>query len=55
MEQVIVRHGHPNGYDHAPQGTICMCILDKTVWKQISKEEENPLWDEITESHPFNA
>ena len=48
--QIIKRFGPPNSYDLYPYGTICM-VADGTVYKQISREEECPLWEDITEEY----
>lgn len=44
---VIIRHGHPNQYDHAKQGTICKVIdFDGSydIFKQTGPDESNPIW-----------
>jgi hypothetical protein len=45
--KVIIRHGPPNQYDHAEQGTICK-VLDSDgrwdIYKQQNKNESQPVW-----------
>ncbi len=45
----IRRMSTPNTYDHAPQGTLCI-THDGQIYKQISKNQEMPEWDNITNS-----
>lgn len=50
---IIVRQGPPNIYDHAPYGSICKVSGNSTIWKQISKDDSHPLWDDVTDSYPL--
>jgi hypothetical protein len=51
LPEVITRRSAPNKYDQAPYGTRCVVVDDeKTIlehYKQISKDEENPMWEKI--------
>jgi len=49
--QVIQRMSDPNTYDHAPYGTLCI-TNDGKVFKQIHKDSDKPIWDNIT--HALN-
>ena len=51
-ELVLYRVSEPNILDTAPYGTQCIVNHDnkKTVYIQVSHDEENPIWreEEIT-------
>jgi hypothetical protein len=45
--KVIVRHGPPNKYDHAEQGTICKVIGPDgyyDIYRQTNPDDSNPIW-----------
>lgn len=44
----IKRFGAPNLYDMHPYGTICE-VSDGSLYKQISKDQDNPIWDKLTD------
>jgi len=47
----IKRVGPPNAYDKYPWGTICI-VNDGSLYRQISKNEENPVWDRFSDDYP---
>lgn len=54
MEQkVINRYGPPSKYDQAPYGSLCISSIFTpdgfvvTRYYQTSKDENNPVWEEI--------
>jgi hypothetical protein len=49
---MIVRHGPPSNLDTAPTGTLCKVSNSSNkveIYKQISHDEENPVWILIEE------
>lgn len=45
---IIKRFGPPNVYDQYPYGTFCQ-LHDGSVYKQISRDENKPQWDRVTD------
>lgn len=46
-DNTLIRHGAPTKYDHAPQGTKCIVMVnnqESEVYIQTSSDEANPLW-----------
>ncbi len=50
---IIKRYGAPNKMDQCPKGTICVVqctsTLEKKYWEQISNDQDNPSWQEMSE------
>jgi hypothetical protein len=48
---VIIRHGAPSKYDHAPFGAACKLINQSRdgfeLFIQYSKDETNPIWESL--------
>ncbi len=45
--KVIIRHGPPNQYDHAEQGTICKIVGTDgcyDIYKQTNPDDSHPTW-----------
>jgi hypothetical protein len=46
---ILNRYGEPNKFDHCPEGTICKVMMgangEYVLYKQISPDEENPVWE----------
>jgi hypothetical protein len=49
---VIQRFGPPNIYDQYPFGTICN-VHDGSIYRQISRDENAPQWERITDDQPI--
>lgn len=47
--KILYRYGIPNKFDQAALGTICRAELGSDgqveIYKQVSQDEENPLWE----------
>ena len=51
-KNVIVRHGPPNKYDHAPMGSkLYVIVNDKQteIYIQRSAQEDEPQWELVEE------
>lgn len=47
---VLIRHSKPNKYDQAPLHSLCKVIIDHKesgLYKQISQDEDNPIWESL--------
>jgi hypothetical protein len=51
MVLILSRYGEPNKFDQHPQGTLCKVWVgldgDYMVYKQMSSDENNPVWEQI--------
>lgn len=50
IPKVIIRHGIPNAFDHAPFGTHCKVVRADgscEIWQQMGPHEDNPRWERI--------
>ena len=48
-KEILIRHGEPNNYDIADEGTEIQIIgkTDYTLYRQNSKNPEKPNWELI--------
>ncbi len=42
---VLQRYSSPTKYDQAPMGTRCKIIGSEDIYIQISRDEDNPIWE----------
>ncbi len=59
---MLIRHAPPSKIDTASTGTLCKVSNSSNrveIYKQISQDEENPIWilidESIVSNNPFNG